>query len=68
MKSRMALVALVVALAIIFSVVSTAIAESSENTEQNGTIFRNSRDTDNGGDPGAEPCGGGDEVGGPNPK
>lgn len=65
MKLKMALVAVVIGLVLVSSFISIA-AESEEDTGPDETTFENPKDTDNGDDSGAEPCGG-NEGGGPNP-
>lgn len=66
MKLKIAAVALLVALVLVSSFVGLA-ADSGENTGPDNTAFENLEDTQDDGDSGANPCGGGDDVGGGTP-
>jgi len=67
MKLKVAAVVLLVALCLVSSFADIVAADSGEDAGSDNTIFENPRDVPDNGDPGANPCGGGDDVGGGTP-
>ena len=67
MKFKAIMVALVVTLALISSFTCVGTANSDESSESDNTSPNDITFAVEGGDSGAEPCGGGDDKGGPNP-
>jgi len=67
MKFKMVAITLVVALVLVSSFASIIVAESGENNESGESGFECPECTEDGGDSGAQPMGGDDDRGGPNP-